>query len=159
MLTFKKNFDLKCRSVNYKLCAHRLCYTTTTIIIITWKVKFLPTLSQAPLVYQAHATCSIWLDLWEQRKTSGQLWKTLVISLVYKENRGTGILKELQMEERPCTVPLSLSTLEGDRPHPLAKEPGSLQCGAQGPLSPVTLLQTFLSLARLASLQNNGFPV
>lgn len=83
----------------------------------------------------------------------------LVISLVYKENGGTGILKELQMEGRPCTVPLALLTLEGDRPHPLAEEPGSLQWDAQGPLSPVTLLQTFLSLARLASLQNNGFPL
>lgn len=39
------------------------------------------------------------------------------------------------MEERPCTVPVSLSTLEGDRPHPLAEEPGSLLWDAQGPLS------------------------
>jgi hypothetical protein len=64
------------------------------------------------------------------------------------------------MVERPCTVPMSLSTLEGDRPHPLAEEPGSLPWDAQGPFSPVTPLLTFLSLARLSSsLQNNRFPV
>lgn len=66
------------------------------------------------------------------------------------------------MEERPCTIPVALmeklSTLEGDRPFSLAEEPGSLQWDAQGPLSLVTPLQTFLSPARLASLQNNGFP-
>lgn len=66
------------------------------------------------------------------------------------------------MEERPCTIPVALmeelSTLEGDRPRPLAEEPGSLQRDAEGPLSPVTPLQTFLSAARLTSPQNNGFP-
>lgn len=95
-------------------------------------------------------------DIWSTLKNFGM--EHLVISLVYKENGGTGILKEL-MEARPCTVPLAFLTLKGDRPHPLAEEPGSVQWDAQGPLSPVTLLQTFLSLARLASLQNNGFPL
>lgn len=67
------------------------------------------------------------------------------------------------MEERPCTIPMALveelSTQKVTRPRPLAEEPGSLQEDAQGPLSLVTPLQTFLSLTRLTSLQNNGFPV
>lgn len=67
------------------------------------------------------------------------------------------------MEERPCTIPMALveklSTQKVTRPRPLAEKPGSLQWDARGPLSLVTPLQTFLSPARLTSLQNNGFPV
>lgn len=58
----------------------------------------------------------------------------------------------------PMALLKELSTLQGDRPCPLAEGPGSLQWDAPGPLSLVTPLQTFLSPVRPTRLQNNGFP-